>query len=335
MGVFLSCSEQDSEPKSSNPNPQSYSCQLKIDDTYNDLSYEKLKNYIQTRIKSVKKKKRNKNFSYNDYLNEFENLQNFIDYSSAHMNALDMGIPELCRYSDIKTYQHNNIEINTKTKYINASPIIFKNDKKYFISSQGPKPNTIDDFWTMIEQYNCNIIVMLCKLAEGGREKCANYWEIKKPGKYSVKIIDEKENKFDNTIIIERNIKLINNSTKNERKVIQLHYKGWPDHGVPRINETFKAFLFMIAKIDEVKKDGPGVIHCSAGVGRTGTFISIYILYKEIIAQIKDSTLETINFNVFNIVRKLKEMRILMVQTEKQYKFIYDFIDRLLEEYNQ
>ena len=332
--LFSSNEPQQSELKS-DPNPQSHSCQLKINEDYNDLSFEKLKNYINTRIKSVKKKNGNKNFSYNDYLDEFEKLENFIDYSTAHMDALDMGIPELCRYSDIKTYKHNNIEINTETKYINASPIIFKNDKKYFISTQGPKPNTIDDFWTMIEEYNCNIIVMLCKLEERGREKCANYWEIIKPEKYTVKILDEKENKFGKTIIIERNIQLINNSTKNEKNVIQLHYEGWPDHGVPDIKETFKAFIFMIGKIDEVKKDGPGVIHCSAGVGRTGTFISIYFLYKEIIDQIKDNNLETIDFNVFNMVRKLKEMRILMVQTEQQYKFIYDFIDCLLKECNK
>ena len=74
-------------------------------------------------------------------------------------------------------------------------------------------------------------------------------------------------------------------------------------------------------------------MHCSAGVGRTGTFISMYYLEKEIKRQINDKC-QIIQFNIFNLVRKLKEMRLYLVQTETQYRFIYEFVGYLLQKYN-
>ena len=121
----------------------------------------------------------------------------------------------------------------------------------------------------------------------------------------------------------------------DEIVVGRVHYKGWPDHGAPTIDDGYKNFLYMIKRVDELKGDTPIVVHCSAGVGRTGTFISIYLLYNEIMAQIKNENLEKIDFSVFNIVRKLKEMRLYMVQSIDQYKFIYEFIDCLLRENNK
>ena len=83
----------------------------------------------------------------------------------------------------------------------------------------------------------------------------------------------------------------------------------------------------------EIKGNGPIVVHCSAGVGRTGTFISMYYLEKEIMRQIKDEVSE-IKFSIFNLVRKLKEMRLYLVQTESQYRFIYEFVKYLLNKNN-
>ena len=265
-------------------------------------------------------------------------MSKYIDHSEIHQSALNKNkqIDELCRYSDIKTYKHNEVKITVddKKKYINASPINIVT-KNYFIATQGPKPNTIEDFWTMIDQYNCNIIIMLCKLIELGREKCAEYWNVNnKMKKYTLKLISEENKQFGETIIIVRKIKLINDEKLTEKTIIQLHYQGWPDHGVPEIAKTFEAFIYMINEIDKIKGEGPGVVHCSAGVGRTGTFIAIYYLYKEIMAQINNNDLSTIDFSVFNMVRKIKEMRLYMVQTVEQYKFIYEFIDCLLVKYN-
>ena len=217
---------------------------------------------------------------------EYNLLDKFIDSDEEHYNNLDDGFNELCRYSDVKTYKYNKVKINTEKKYINASPInLFS--QYYFISTQGPIDKTIEDFWTMVDQYNCKIIVMLCKLKELERPKCAFYWNPEnKMEKYTIVVSSEDKIQINNTVLIIRKIKLINNKTKEEKEVTQLHYEGWPDHGAPDVNQAFEAFEYMIKEVDKLKGDGPGVVHCSAGVGRTGTFISIYDLYKEIFEQI-------------------------------------------------
>ena len=262
---------------------------------------------------------------------EFSILQKYIDFDKEHINKLFKKYEKLDRYADIKPYIHNKILINTTNKYINASPInIIKN--KYFIATQGPLPNTIEDFWTMIDEYDCKAIVMACNLKEDGKEKCAFYYDEKlKMNKYKIYIEDAIEK--DSYII--RKIKLINLKDKTEKKINQIHITNWPDNFIPttQSGEVFNVLLEIILATERYKGDGPIVSHCSAGIGRTGTFIAMYYLYKEIKDQI-DGEKEIIQFSVFNMVRKLKEMRIAMVQDIIQYKFIFYFVYFILKKYN-
>ena len=280
-------------------------------------------------IQRIPLKKQAQNFNVNFIQNEYQNLQSFVDNDEEHIKRLCKGENNLDRYSDIKVYEHNRITIN-KDRYINASPINIISDK-YFISTQGPKKETIEDFWRMIDEHKCNIIIMLCKEFEGGREKCTRYWDNNiKMENYTIMLKSE-ENK-DQYII--RDI-LLRNKNNQERIIKQIHYTGWPDHGVPDIQDgkVFDVFSEIIEKTDQYKGDGPIVVHCSAGVGRTGTYISMYYLEKEIKKQIKDNVKE-IKFSIFNLVRKMKEMRRCLVQTYDQYVFIYEFVKYLLMKYN-
>jgi protein tyrosine phosphatase len=252
-----------------------------------------------------------------------------------HQNNLIQQFDNKDRYSDIKPYKYNTLQINIGKEdnhYINASPInIIK--EKYFISTQGPKDNTVEDFWTMVDEQKCNVIVMLCNLEEAGREKCAKYWH-KNMKKYTIKVQKEKEN---NEIYVIRNLALINNQTKEEKKIVQIHFQGWPDHGIPDKDDEgiLQAFMEMNKIVDENKKDGPIIVHCSAGVGRTGTFISMYFLEKEIRNQLNNPKVNNIKINIFNIVRKLKEMRLYLVQSDSQYYYIYIFVNYLLSILNK
>ena len=243
----------------------------------------------------------------------FNYLKKFIDFDKNHINLLNEEY-ENSRYQDISTYKYNNVKLNSKI-YINASFINLPSNK-FFIATQGPLLHTIDHFWEMVWEYDVNYIVMLCELKEGGREKCAEYWNQNNSKLFRIKVEEKKVDNF----LIKRKFKIYYN---NDSKIVnQLHFIGWPDHGVPDVKTVYNTFRYMI---DEVKFNGkkPVVVHCSAGVGRTGTFITMFNIVDEIE---KQKEKDVIYINIFNLVRKLKEMRIYLVENILQYEFVHNFV---------
>ena len=224
---------------------------------------------------------------------------------------------------------------------INASWIHLPFERS-FISAQAPLKNTIDDFWTMCFDYNITAIIMLCKLEEDGKEKCVEYWE---PEKKDIleSVNDSIESIFKinyttediNEDITIRICRVINKKTNEEREIQQIHYGGWPDHEIPKdIQMVYGNILFMFNIVDKFIGNSPICVHCSAGVGRTGTFIALYNLYRDILIQIRNENKKSITFSLMNLVRKLKEMRLHLVENFKQYELIYEFISKLLKDRN-
>lgn len=235
---------------------------------------------------------------------------------------------KLCRYSDIITYKDNRVKIISPNRFINASwihmPIVYS-----FIATQGPLISTVEDFWEMIFYYNVKVIVMLCNVIEDNREKCANYWE-KKLLKYEIIKINN-DSILEQGLIL-RQFQIVNKRNYEYKNIIQIHLTTWNDHTAP-ISNYYK-IIKIINLVDKFKENAPVVIHCSAGVGRTGTFLSIYNLYHEIIGQINNKYIREIKFSILNLVRKLKEMRMFLVENEDQYIFLYQFAILLLDENN-
>ncbi len=198
---------------------------------------------------------------------------------------------------------------------------------------------------------------MLCKLEENGKEKCVEYWKpenikdstINIEHNYSVNYTSEEIND-DITI---RTCHVLNKTTNVEKEIKQIHYGGWPDHEIPDLEDTQKDeknkknqnncygnILFMFNFVDKLigknptVVENPIVVHCSAGVGRTGTFIALYNIYRNILDQINDKKSKLIFFSLMNTVRQLKEMRLYLVENDEQYKMIYQFISKLLIDRN-
>ena len=281
-------------------------------------------------IFKIGKGKRNiglEEFANQHSVSEYQFLSRLIDLNDVYQKRLD-NENKYCRYIDIRTYKDNRVEIKSDNNYINASWINIPNHHS-FIATQGPLESTVEDFWTMCYTYDVKVIVMLCKLDEDYKEKCANYWD--------AKMKNFKIEKKEETIRVDKDIrmrifKIINNNNGHFKKIIQLHFIGWPDHSAPK--EIYAPLIKIINMVDKNKEKSPVVVHCSGGIGRTGTFISIYNLYHEIIKQINNHSLQEIKFSVMNLVRKLKEMRLYLVENENQYNFIYIFANILLSTMN-
>ena len=255
---------------------------------------------------------------------QFNILNQFTIFDKQHLEHLVPKHPYEDRYNDILPYQYNYVKLFNQP-YINAS-FIHIPTKYNIIATQGPKKETINDFWEMIFECDCKIIVQLCNWIENDKEKCCDYTNINKINyRYEIKEINFRWR--DSNVKI-KELKVRNKKTKVEKNVYHMWFYNWDDHGIPDIRSSISTFLLMFKIIDKKKNNKPFVVHCSAGVGRTGCFIAMYLLY----SQLKDKLNEQIiEFNIFNTVRQLREMRLHCIQNSTQFYFIYLFVKYFLE----
>ncbi|XP_074453906.1 receptor-type tyrosine-protein phosphatase C isoform X4 [Larus michahellis] len=233
------------------------------------------------------------------------------------------------RYIDILPYDHNRVELSEipgdpGSDYINASYIDgFKEPRKY-IAAQGPKDETTDDFWRMIWEQKATIIVMVTRCEEGKRNKCAQYWPSMENGSatYGGIVVKINESKTCPDYVIQK-LHITNARERTAgRDVTHIQFTSWPDHGVP---EDPHLLLKLRRRVNALSNffSGPIVVHCSAGVGRTGTYIGIDAMLEGLDAEGR--------VDVYGYVVKLRRQRCLMVQVESQYILIH----QALVEYNQ
>uniref|UniRef100_A0AAQ5X3Z4 protein-tyrosine-phosphatase n=1 Tax=Amphiprion ocellaris TaxID=80972 RepID=A0AAQ5X3Z4_AMPOC len=235
------------------------------------------------------------------------------------------------RYKNILPFDTTRVEIREMdpdvpgSDYINANYI---REGKVFIATQGCLQNTVTDFWKMVYQENTHVIVMTTKEMERGRNKCVRYWPdlhgMKEFGKVLVRNVDERPAQD----YILRKLEVTRLDRKEPLRYIwHYQYLSWPDHGVPNEPGGVLWFLEEVNRTQSTIPDtGPIVVHCSAGIGRTGTIIVIDILIDIINRQGLDCDID-----IPKTIQRVRQQRSGMVQTEAQYKFIYMAVQQYID----
>ncbi|KAL5013867.1 hypothetical protein ScPMuIL_008137 [Solemya velum] len=295
---------------------------------------------IDSRVKQLTKEV---NKSKGGFWDEFEQLQ---QQEVRHLYSRREGQrPEnkaKNRYKNILPFDHTRVILRDgdpdvlESDYINANHITAEDDsiepKKSYIATQGCLPGTIVDFWRMVWQENTRVIVMTTKEIERGKIKVVRYYpspddpngELEKTYKtYNASLTISYIGKKDDTDYIVREFELKRTTddgkVEGPRRIYQYHFTIWPDYGVPQEPGSVLNFLtFVTAQQDSIPDAGPIVTHCSAGIGRTGTFIVIDI----ILNQIKLYGLGC-EIDIQKTIQMVRSQRSGMVQTEAQYKFVY------------
>uniref|UniRef100_A0A8C5I4B1 Receptor-type tyrosine-protein phosphatase n=1 Tax=Gouania willdenowi TaxID=441366 RepID=A0A8C5I4B1_GOUWI len=233
------------------------------------------------------------------------------------------------RYVNILPYDHSRVHLSSlegvpDSDFINASFINGYQEKNKFIAAQGPKEETVNDYWRMIWEQNTATIVMVTNLKERKECKCAQYWPDQGCWTYgNIRVSVE-----DTMVLVDYTIRKFCiqqvgdvSGKKPQRLITQFHFTSWPDFGVPFTPIGMLKFLKKV-KACNPQFAGPIVVHCSAGVGRTGTFIVIDAMLDMMISERK--------VDVFGFVTRIRAQRSQMVQTDMQYVFIFQ---ALLEHY--
>lgn len=218
--------------------------------------------------------------------------------------------------------------------YINANFINGEtpNSYRYYIACQAPIENTVTDFWRMIWEQRIGVILMLTGLVEGNSVKAHSYWPEEGKVKRFGEIVICHKKTFQVGDITVRSL-LARKSSSNlfgetgAREIIQLQYEGWPDHGVPESTKTIQELLVLMTKFknraSRQSLDGPVVVHCSAGLGRTGAFIGAHITLMKL--------LNNETPNVKTTVELIRKQRSGLVRNEAQYAFIYTVVKDFLK----
>ncbi|KAL9849736.1 receptor-type tyrosine-protein phosphatase eta-like isoform 2-T2 [Geothlypis trichas] len=250
------------------------------------------------------------------FAEEYEELKS----AGVHQPKFAAELPEnrgKNRYNNVLPYDISRVKLSNQssgTDYINATYMPGYNSKKAFIAAQGPLPNTIEDFWQMIWEKSIYSIVMLTKCVEQARTKCEQYWPDKQPKSYGDIIVTM----VSEVVLPEwtiRDFTVEKSNTAESHTVRQFHFTSWPDHGVPETTDLLINFRHLVHEYNSQNPvDSPTLVHCSAGVGRTGTFIAIDRLIQQM--EMENTV------DVYGVVYDLRMHRPLMVQTEDQYVFL-------------
>ncbi|KRX97708.1 Tyrosine-protein phosphatase 10D [Trichinella pseudospiralis] len=222
------------------------------------------------------------------------------------------------RFTNILPYDHNRVKLiavdddDQGSDYINANYISGYNSPREYIATQGPMLSTRGHFWRMVWEQHVEAVVNLTRCIEKGREKCDQYWpNLSKPlmsGDIEVVLLNE-------TCLLNWTLRdLLIRKDAQSRRVKQFHFTSWPDFGVPDQPQILVDFIREFRKRVPVDVH-PVVVHCSAGVGRSGTFIALDRLLQGVE--------QGVPIDVYGTVRSLRKERVWMVQTEQQYVFIH------------
>ena len=294
-------------------------------------------------------------FTNHDFDCEFLLLR-YITETKPHKDLLPKETPSLLKLNRIPLtlpYQYNAVSINKDHKsndinlnlhnYINASYITAPFGKT-FIAAENPLPETVNNFWRLIFNHKISLIVCISYTLSESNKTFVKYWpeDEKKPiefkdgnNVYNIHLIEElnayqagiaKNMNFGNCIRRTFNITPKDNHKQVLLSITHYNLNCWEDKSLPVQSMGFDLIEDLIGVVDdEFKKTNAHVlVHCSDGIGRTGTFIALYNIIKCLLVEKKNEIKEPV-YNVFNVVRKLREERFGMVSDANLYRYIYDF----------
>ncbi|VDN01727.1 unnamed protein product [Thelazia callipaeda] len=239
------------------------------------------------------------------------------------------------RFTNILPYDHSRVKLipmddDDGSDYVNASYISGFNSRREFIAAQGPLPSTRDHFWRVVWEQQCPAIVALTKCVEKGRDKCHQYWpdNDQRSVLYAdIEVTLMNEVVYEEFTIRELKLTNMNEPSTSPRTLRHMHYMAWPDFGVPECAAGLVHFVRLFrARLPPSPNNKPTIVHCSAGVGRSGTFIAL--------DRLMQCVAKNLPLDVFGIVYEMRLDRCHMVQNEQQYIFIHHCLLYVLETEN-